>query len=365
MGAMGAATLAALSDSGLKILGIDQFSPPHDQGSSHGETRLLRTAYAEDEAYVPLVKRAIELWRRYEALTGDVLFDQTGVVYAAREPSELLTSIRTASVMHNVPIETISPAERPGFMPQLSVPDDWTVIYEPDGGFVHAERTISAMLGVALNRGVMLIQNASVQMISRDGSAYRIATPERDYHAEKLMLCAGAWITNLVPELSEHIHLQRRVLHWFHCAPDSFTQASGFKPFCVADSDRWIYGFPDVTGGQIKVADHHASEDLEAIEVINRDTADEDFSALADIVERAFPTLGPMAASKVCVYTMSPDEHFILGECPGREGVYIVTGFSGHGFKFAPAIGELMASMITDASFQLPYPMLSIDRYFN
>ncbi|MEO1405554.1 MAG: N-methyl-L-tryptophan oxidase, partial [Pseudomonadota bacterium] len=272
MGAMGAATLAALSKTGLRIIGIDQFSPPHDQGSSHGETRLLRTAYAEDKDYVPLVLRAIELWDEYKDITGDVLFEQTGVVYGAREPSELLTGIRDAADQHGVAIQEVAPADRRDLMPQLSVPDDWKMIYERDGGFVHAERAVSAMLGIAAQNGATLSRDEAVKAISKDGSGHLIRTSKGEYRAQKVVVCAGGWITNLIPELAEYLHLQRRVLHWFKCEPNSFTQASKFKPFCVADRGRWVYGFPDVTGGQIKVADHHASEYLDSIETINRDT---------------------------------------------------------------------------------------------
>ncbi|MEM6410765.1 MAG: N-methyl-L-tryptophan oxidase [Pseudomonadota bacterium] len=365
MGAMGAATVAALSKRGLRVLGIDQFAPPHDQGSSHGETRLLRTAYAENPEYVPLVNRAIELWREFEDLTGQILFEQTGVVYAAHEPSCLLDGIRLAAEEHCLPTQTIQLSERREVLPQLSVPDDWTMMFEPDGGFVHAERSIQVMLDIAARREVTLVQNEAVLSVSTDGSGHRIATRENLYHADRVIISAGAWVRNLLPELSEHLHLQRRVLHWFKSAPDSFTQSNNFKPFCIADNGRWIYGFPDVTGGRIKVADHHESEYLDDIETINRDTTKQDFSALTSIISNAFPTLGPLISSKVCVYTMSSDEHFILGECPNRKGVFVATGFSGHGFKFASAIGELMADMATDSSYQMPYELLSIDRYMS
>lgn len=347
LGVMGAATVAALSETGVSAIGIDQYSPPHDLGSSHGETRLLRVAYAEGEFYVPMARRAIEGWRALEQSAGKSLFKQTGVVYAAPPESSLLEGVKHSANKHGIDIETLTSAELVSRQPELNIPADWEAVFEPGAGYLLAEEAVEAMLNVALRNNVKLNTNEKTVSVVQITDGFSISTDKGQYAAKKLIVCCGSWASDLLPELHEKLRIQRRVLHWFNSEGGVFSTDAGFKPFCIEVGDDWFYGFPETPAGDVKVAGHHTGYDVKSVHDLNRHAAPEEADAITALTQKYFPNLGKYERSKACVYTTSPDEHFILGEHPEKPGLFIATGFSGHGFKFAPAIGELLADMAT------------------
>ena len=364
-GVMGAATSLSLARRGLSVVNFEQYESPHDKGSSHGESRLLRTAYAEGEAYVPLAHKSIGLWREIEQLSGASLFYQTGVFYAGETQSPFLKSVQQSSQEHHLPLKEVSGAEASTLISGLKVPKHWRALFEPDGGYLLAEDCVEALGQLCDMHNVERRSNTLVRAVEADGEAFRIETGNASVLIKQVVLCCGPWIANLVPEIRSSLTLERKVLHWFACEPGTFSIENGFKPFCVDDKGQWRYAFPEVTPGTVKVADHYSGEVVEDMASLDRTPPQDDDIDVAEFVRKFLPDLGKRLRSEVCVYTMSPDEHFAIGEHPAKPGLFIATGFSGHGFKFAPAIGELMADLAENKTSIGEDHLFSLTRLFS
>ena len=345
---MGAATSLSLARRGLSVVNFEQYQSPHDKGSSHGESRLLRTAYAEGEAYVPLARQSIDLWREIEQLSGAMLFRQTGIFYAGDPQSAFLKSVRQASQLHNLPLLETTGDEASEYIANLKIPDHWQAIVEPEGGYLFAEESIRAMVRLCDADSVDRLSNKRVVAIKDNGGGFTVEAAGTSVSVGKVILCCGPWIAKLIPELRSILTLERKVLHWFACEPSVFSVDNGFKPFCIDDGGRWRYGFPEVMPGSMKIADHHSGEVFSDMDSLDRTPPGKDDVDVSTFVRKFAPNLGEWLRSEICVYTMSPDEHFAIGEHPDRRGLYIATGFSGHGFKFAPAVGEMLADMVEE-----------------
>ncbi len=342
LGCAGSAALNALARAGVSAIGLDRFTPPHAFGSSHGETRLLRVAYAEGPFYVPLVKRAIVLWKALERRTGKRLFEQTGVVYAGPQGTTFVeNTLDCAGQVRLLPA--------PGIERWFDIPDGWHRFREAGGGYVYPERAISAMLAEARRHGATVRKNCDVTAIDRAGETILLRTGRGDVAAKRLVVTTGAWIAELMPELAPSTYVERRVLHWFADPGRLHTAKRGFRPFAVgAEDDRMIYGFPANRHGEVKVAEHVSVEVIVSPADLDRRVRKTDIDAVLPLVRRLLPHLGRRLRSTVCMYPMATDERFILAKHPDDARVVIGAGLSGHGFKFAPAIGEVLANLARD-----------------
>jgi monomeric sarcosine oxidase len=339
LGAAGSATLSALARSGATAIGIDRHDPPHAKGSSHGETRLLRTAYSEGAFYVPLVRRAIVLWRALEKRTGTRLFEQTGVVYAGPRDDAFLAAAQAAAKRWRLNL----PVER-GLDAWFQLPPDWLTLRDAQGGLVYPERAIAAFLKDARAHGAAVRKNCRCTGLDRSGETVRIKTTRGTIDAARVVVATGAWIDELVPELAARTHVERRVLHWF--AARRCTAKNGFRPFAISPRDgRLFYGFPANARGEVKVAEHDTVEIVASPSRLKRRIAARDIAAIRPLIAQFMPQLGRRVRSQVCMYPMSKDEHFILDRHPDDARIVIGAGLSGHGFKFAPAIGEALANL--------------------
>jgi sarcosine oxidase len=363
-GAMGASAALHLATQGASVLILDRFTPPHDQGSSHGETRLLRVAYAEGAKYVPFVKRAIHLWRALEERTGAELFCQSGVIYAGSPSSEFISRARDSSQTHNVKLQTIDHSDLAEIAPQFAPPSDWDILFESDGGYLYVEKCVSHMLKLAEQHGARTAMGTRVKDICRNNGSYRINTDIGNFDADSVIVTAGAWAADLLPELSKKLTLQRRVLHWFDSSQGDFSGQSGFKPFVahIADSDSWYYGFPDVTGAGVKVANHHAGHNITHADDMDRRILPGDYEQAEIFARRFLPALGSRLVSKPCIYTTSDDEDFFIDELPNKEKLFVCTGFSGHGFKFAAAVGEAVGDLALRRQTKIDLSPFSLSR---
>ena len=360
LGAAGSAALGALARTGARVVGIDRFAPPHDQGSSHGETRLLRVAYAEGAEYVPLVRRAITLWRELEARTGTDLFRQTGVVYAGPQASPFLNASLASAHTYSVSIEELSGAR---IAPTLSVPHDWRVCAERDGGYLLVEKAIAALLQDAVSHGAETRLGDPVHAIEADHRGVRIATVRSEIQAKKCVIAAGAWAVELLPPLAPHLQVERKTLHWF-TDPTGAYSPDKFQPFLIDDENgRQFYGFPDCGTG-VKVAEHtQPSPALARASNVNRNITPADTDPIRALAARHLPLLGEMTRSTTCLYPMSKDGHFIIDAFPDMDRIVIAAGLSGHGFKFAPAIGEALANLATGAAQAVDIGFFSLNRF--
>lgn len=363
-GVMGAATLWALAKRGAKAVGLDQFSPPHDQGSSHGRTRLLRVAYAEGEDYTPLAREAIGLWRALEAETGAPIFDQSGVIYGGAPDNAELAAIARAAARFDVDLRVIGADFRAKIAPEFALPPAFSLLLDAEGGFLRAELAVKSLLKAAQMRGAALKTDDKVALVARENDHWRIETTQETLFAGAIVLACGPYIAEIAPDMTRFLRLQRRVSHW-HVAPDgAFDRENGFLPFCFSLDGHWLYGFPALGDGQIKLGDHHFGADFAAMPALDRRVSAADSVTTDAFAAHFLPRLGPKIASSVCVYTTSPDEHFVIGMLPERQNAVILTGFSGHGFKFAPAIGEIAAKTAMLGTEEAIAPIWRLSRLF-
>ncbi|MEI9886518.1 MAG: N-methyl-L-tryptophan oxidase [Rhizomicrobium sp.] len=341
LGAAGAAALSALAQAGVRAIGIDQFKPPHALGSSHGETRLLRTAYSEGAFYVPLVRRAILLWRALEQRTGTRLFEQTGVIYAGPRDDPFLTGAQDAARRWRLSLPRGVEMEA-----WFDLPGDWLRLTDSAGGYLRPERAIAAFLRDAKAQGAKVLNEARCDAIDRAGKTIRLFTTKGGIETNRLIVTTGAWASELVPELAPWTAVERRVLHWFADPQRRFMRRKGLLPFAISTGrNQLFYGFPANAKGEVKVGEHDTVERIASPAALSRRIGQADIAAILPLVRQYMPGLGRRVRSEVCMYPMSKDEHFILDRHPDDARIAIGAGLSGHGFKFAPAIGEALANL--------------------
>ncbi len=354
LGIMGASALSSLARAGVRVLGLDQFAPPHDKGSSHGDTRLLRVAYAEGHAYVPMAQRSIELWRALERRTGESLFTRSGVAYFGPPSTEWLIGLQHSARRYGIALEEAKAQ-------LFDVPNDWLKIHEPDAGFLRAETSVAAFLSDARRHGAKTITRARFMGLEHCGDSIRVRTSRGSFFAGRVVLCLGVWSRRHLPFLRK-LRLEQRVLHW-HEADDRFDLANGFPPFVVSPRDDVVlYGFPRIDG-EVKLAEHYFGMPIRDPALVGREIRDEEFSHIGDLVHRYMPRLGQRARSKACMYLLTPDEHFILDRHPFMRGVTFLAGLSGHGFKFAPVLGEALANVAMDRPQAIDVKFFSARRF--
>ncbi len=348
LGAAGSAALWQLARSGVRVIGIDQYGPGHDRGSSHGETRLLRTTYSEGDFYVPLVRRAIRLWRVLEKESGKTLFEQTGVAYAGASNDPFIADALATARKSDMKLTMLR-----GLDQWFDLPRGWVRLNDKAGGYLYPERCIAAFLRSAKSRGAFM-NRARCKAIETKGDLITLRTTRGSVQADRIVIATGAWIKQLVPELSSTF-VERRVLHWYADPKRVHTSRKGFRPFAIAPGGgQLVYGFPANAKGEVKVAEHQTMQLIGGPEALNRRVTRADTALIDEQVRTLLPHLGRRVRSKVCMYPMAPDERFILAPHPNDARVVIGAGLSGHGFKFASAIGEVLADLAMGRAPKVP-----------
>jgi sarcosine oxidase len=344
LGAMGSATACHIARRGVRVLGLDRFSPPHAFGSSHGETRIIREAYFEHPVYVPMVQRAYELWRDLENESGTALLRETGGVMIGRPDSDLVKGARHSAELHGLRHEMLTAGEVRERFPALHPESDMVAVWEARAGVLFPDACISAHLAQAQRYGAELHYEEPMLRWEVDGDDIRVLTAQGDYRSRQLIVTAGAWISDLFPELP--LCIERQVLFWF----DSRSGSELFAPECCPvhlwqfDGRRFFYGFPDFGDG-VKVAFHHGG-DMTTVETMRRAVGDGDVQEIRSAMRRFLPAAdGTLRMTAVCMYTNTPDEHFWIDRYPRNPQVLIASACSGHGFKFSSIIGEVLADL--------------------
>lgn len=347
LGAMGSATALELSRRGVDVLGFDRYSPPHPFGSSHGETRIIREAYFEHPVYVPMVQRAYELWHALEQSAGVTLLRETGGLMIGRPDSALVQGARLSAQTHRLQHEVVGSAEILTRFPALRPESDMVAVWEPRAGILFPEPCISAQLALARRRGAELHAGEAVEHWQPEGDDVRVSTPQAEYRARQLIVTAGAWVASLLPGLPLPLRIERQVLHWFDCAdaPDFFDAEHCPIHLWQFDGRRFFYGFPALEGA-VKAGFHHEGETTTAGGV-RREVDAVEIDAVRAVMRRFIPGAnGPLRKSVVCLYTNTPDDHFWIDRHPAHPQMLIASPCSGHGFKFAPVIGEILADLV-------------------
>ncbi|MGZ8938708.1 MAG: N-methyl-L-tryptophan oxidase [Limisphaerales bacterium] len=363
LGAMGSSAAYHLARRGVNVLGIDQFNPPHTWGSSHGETRVIREAYFEHPSYVPLVQRAYELWAELEEEASDPLYLKTGGVMMGSPESTVVRGAIASARKHSLPHEVLDSAAIKTRFPGLNPKHDMVGVLEPRAGILYAEKCVAAYLRLAGILGAELLMNEKVLGWEVTGDQVYIRTVRNEFVAREIIVSAGAWMAEMIPQLAKVLSVERQVLLWFAAKEEGLFGPERFPiHLWEYEPEKMFYGFPDLGSG-VKVAFHHQGEITSATEV-EREVSALDIAKMREVLAKYLPAAnGEFLRGTVCVYTNTADGHFILDHHPEFERVIVASPCSGHGFKFASAIGEVLADLVLDGKSPLDLSLFRLDRF--
>jgi sarcosine oxidase len=364
VGGMGSAAAYHLARRGLSVVAIERFSPGHDRGSSHGLSRIIRLAYFEHPSYVPLLRRAFELWRDLESASGEHLMHRTGGLDIGRPGTRVFGGSRASCAVHDLPHEILTAVEVNRRFPGYNLPGDYQAVFQPDGGFLMPEKCITTHVRLAAELGAQVASGRKVVSFSREGSGVVVRLDHGEIRARQIVLCAGAWIPELVPSLASLLRPERQVVAWFGVSEAAAFAPERFPVFVLTTDDGIFYGFPehDVAGFKIGKY-HHRAEPVDP-DRAGRAVDAVDESVLRQCVESFFPGAnGPMVRSSTCIFTNTPDEHFIIDRLPAMPEALVVSACSGHGFKFCSVIGEVVADLIAEGGTRHDLSLFKLDRF--
>jgi sarcosine oxidase len=369
LGGMGSAAAFHLARRGQRVLGIDSLRPPHDRGSSHGSTRVIRQAYFEHPAYVPMLLRAYELWRELERVSDQELLCLPGGLMMGMPDSEVVQGSLRSAQTHGLPHETLDTGDVRRRFPQFRIPDGAVALLERAAGLVHCERAVAAHLAGAERHGATLRLNTSVVAWESGPAGVEVITPAGRFTAGRLILAPGPWAPGLLAATGVPLRVERQVLAWFQppAGIDPF-RPDRFPIYIWQGPDGALpYGFPAIDGnhGGVKIALYRTPrEELCSPETVDRRIRPDDENALRAVIRDFIPALdGPLVAATTCLYTLTPDLHFIIDRHPAASNVVIAAGFSGHGFKFCSVVGEILADLATGRATAFDLSLFRIDRF--
>lgn len=364
LGAMGTAAAFHLARRGGKVLGLEQFRIGHDRGSSHGETRLIRQAYFENPDYVPLLLRAYELWVELAERQREEILVRNGlVIYARAEKSSVYQGTVRSGRLYDIPMEEWSREEAMKRAPIYQPPEGFRAVYEPGAGFLHAERAVNAHAVQARLAGAELREGEEVLSWEPEGAGVRVRTNAGEYTAARLVLAGGAWSSRLLSGLGLPLTLRRMLLAWFR-AGEAHSLERGAPCFIFDLEEDFFYGFPMLDGRTFKIASHHGFEMMGLPEEKDaHEPTPSRIEALRACISRCIPqATGELERAAHCIYTMTPDEDFVIDRHPAHPQVAFAAGFSGHGFKFASVVGEILADLALEGRTRHPIGFLSASR---
>ncbi|MFM7851382.1 MAG: N-methyl-L-tryptophan oxidase [Flammeovirgaceae bacterium] len=372
VGSMGSATCYYLSKQGASVLGIEQFDIPHDQGSHAGQSRIIRKAYFEHPDYVPLLHRAYHNWTQLEEATNTQLYFKTGLFYAGPRDNDLIKGTTLAAQLHHLPLENITGTDHAKTR-NFTIPSHHEKWFEPDAGCITPERAVLTFAQEAIRSGATLLTRQRVIEWKKTDGEFLVEANSNTFTAKKIIVCGGAWSGKLLPHLNTKLKVTRQVVVWMNPKNwDDFT-SENFPCWLVADEDLpgAFYGFPILPAGKIggplglKFAYHHPGL-VSNPDQVDRTTTQEDVSFILSAVKKFLPSaLGSVLSVKTCLYTYSPDEHFIIDTHPLDENLIVAAGFSGHGFKFASVVGEVLSDLARTGKTNLPIDFLRMKRLQN
>jgi N-methyl-L-tryptophan oxidase len=364
-GSMGMAAGYFLSKSGKKTLLLDSFNPPHNKGSHHGETRIIRHAYGEGEEYVPLALKAQKLWNDLAKVTGKQLFLQTGVLNVGYENTEFIQNIISSSKTHLLPLEILDSSEVNKRWPGITLPNNYLGCFEPTSGVLKCEECIEAYRELAEQHGATILTNSKVKELSVHNERVTVKTENQTFSADALVVSAGAWSGNLLSKLDLNLPLNpvRKTFAWFEASEDLYNYKH-FPAFSFESSQGLYYGFPSIDGSGLKVGRHDGGESINPDEAMRGfGELEEDTTDLRQFLHNYMPSTQQLKYGKTCMYTLTPDEDFIIDLHPNYPNVAIASGFSGHGFKFSSVVGQILSELIISGKTEQNISPFSIDRF--
>lgn len=374
LGAMGSATVYQLAQQGHRVLGIDQFSPPHDQGSTHGGSRIIRLAYQEGIEYVPLLQRAYTSWREIEAATGKSLLQITGGLMLGSRQDSIVDRSQKSADSGAVSYEILDTPEIGKRFPQFQVQDDTVALYDPVAGILNPEAGVAAQLELAARADAEIRLNEQVLRWEAhpSGSGVMVSTSQGTYAAKNIVLCTGPWAGPILAQLGISLEVERVIQFWMepkipfsHFSPDRFPIF-----LWTVDPHMEIYGFPGINGqeGGVKVSFYpkgpHPMRKLCNPDQISRTVKDDDLSAMRHYLQLLLPDLdGPCLRTMTCMHSTTPDMHPVICAHPEHPQVILAAGFSGHGFKFSNVIGEILSDLAREQTSPFDLSLFRPDRF--
>lgn len=363
VGGMGSATCLSLARRGLRVLGLEQFPLVHNRGSSHGETRIIRKAYFEHPNYVPLLHRAYELWHDLERSRAKELFHPTGLVLSGPADGETIRGARLSAAQHQLELQNFSPHEAKERFSGLVFPDDHDVAFEPGAGTLFVDYCVQALVDEAIAQGATLHGNEPAVEWTSDGLLVRVRTEKDEYSACKLVVTAGAWAGRFLSDLGLKLNVLRKFVGWFPIHNKDDLSANVLPTYFFEMPNGAFYGFPSFDGMTVKVAEHTGGEMVLDPLNVDRECHPNDLVRLQAFLTDQLPDVERIPSRhSVCLYTMSTDQHFVIDVHPRWSNVVFAAGFSGHGFKFCPVIGEIMADLVQSGTTFFPVEFLAIER---
>lgn len=365
LGATGSATLWELAGRGLRVLGIERFAPGHDRGSSHGATRIIRLAYFEHPSYVPLLQRAYERWRELETLSGQKLLNITGIAEIGPPEGTLIKGVLASARTHALRHELLPAADLMRRFPAFRLPSHYLAAFQPDGGFVAAEPSIHAMLALAKRNAEAEIHIGEiVHAVEPLANSVRIVTDHGAIDAGAAVVAAGPWLNSMLPTLTAPLRVTRQAMAWFAPSTPALFRQGRFPVFLMESPHGIHYGFPLDAKGLLKAAKHHHRDEMVDPESYDRTVSIADEKLIRAALAEALPCAdGPSVAAATCLYTVTPDSDFIVDSLPGYPHVIVASPCSGHGFKFAPVLGEILADLATEGETHHAIDRFSLKRF--
>jgi sarcosine oxidase len=346
VGGMGSAACLELARRGYRVLGLEQFPFVHARGSSHGHTRIIRTAYYEHPAYVPLVRRAFEKWYDLEQLTGQHLLTECRCLNVGPTGSELVDGVRASVREHGLAAEELTGEAIARRFPAFHFPGAFAGILESNAGFLAVEDCVRAHIDAAISLSAAIRAEEEVRDWKPAGTGVEVITEKATYRAAKLVITAGAWATRLLADIGVPLAVMRQTLLWFDVADRAAAFRRDDFPIFIADvAGGPFYGLPAIDRFGVKVARHYGAPELPNPDGVDWKVTEDDLAAMRPLIDTYLPGLGALTKGQVCMYTITPDRHFVIDLHPRWPQVSVACGFSGHGFKFAPVVGEMLADL--------------------
>jgi sarcosine oxidase len=368
VGSMGSAACFHLSQRNQKVLGLEQFSSPHERGAHGAHTRIIRKAYFEHPDYVPLLEKAYANWHLIEQLSGEQLYVPTGLLYAGPPGNDLLQRIREAAQQYQISLEEWDSAELKQRVPQFTLPANSEIMFEPEAGFLYPDKAIEVMIALSIRAGATIRQQCPVLGWEADELGVKVFTEHETFTADKLIITAGPWAGSMIAGAQQHLQITQQTLAWYTPPADVPQNAQQFPCWLIAEEGvpGAYYGFPALPNhgpNGWKIAHHHAGKPTHPDET-NRTINEKELATLGKFMQQYLGVADDaLITTKTCLYSNSPDEHFVIDLLPGyHQRVSVAWGFSGHGFKFTSVVGEILADLSMYGKTPLPAQLLQADR---
>lgn len=362
LGGFGSACLHHLARRGARVIGFEQYHRAHSRGSSHGQSRIIRQAYFEHPDYVPLLKTAYTLWSQLERDSGVTLSNWCGLLLAGPPQGNTIAGARLAAERHDVTIETVDRAEFRTRFPGFEIPESFDVVLEPAAGMLFPEKCISVHLEQAELDGATVREGSRVVSWRERNGQIELQTETAKIVARELVITSGAWGASLLRQPT--MRIVRKPVFWFPVEPHQYRPEDGCPGYFFEMPGGEYYGFPSLDGRTVKIAEHSGGEQVEHPDQLLREVRARDLARIQDFIKRCMPRVSDQYVdASVCMYTLTPDHHFIVDRHPDYERVTLGLGFSGHGFKFTSVLGLGLADLAVEGATDLPIEFLQLGRF--